>query len=40
VPGCAPGWTPHGIPHLPNPSHIIPVMIKDPVKCRQMLATS
>ena len=23
-----------GIPHLPNPSHIIPVMIKDPVKCR------
>jgi 5-aminolevulinate synthase len=26
----------HGIPHLPNPSHIIPVMIKDPVKCRQI----
>lgn len=25
-----------GIPHLPNPSHIIPVMIKDPVKCRQI----
>ena len=24
----------HGIPHLPNPSHIIPVMICDPVKCR------
>jgi 5-aminolevulinate synthase len=23
-----------GIPHLENPSHIIPVMIKDPVKCR------
>ncbi|SHI83028.1 5-aminolevulinate synthase [Palleronia salina] len=26
----------HGIPHLPNPSHIIPVMIKDPVKCRMI----
>ncbi len=25
-----------GIPHLPNPSHIIPVMIKDPVKCREI----
>ncbi|MEM6482336.1 MAG: 5-aminolevulinate synthase [Pseudomonadota bacterium] len=25
-----------GIPHLDNPSHIIPVMIKDPVKCRQI----
>ena len=25
-----------GIPHLANPSHIIPVMIKDPVKCRQI----
>ena len=25
-----------GIPHLPNPSHIIPVMVKDPVKCRQL----
>jgi 5-aminolevulinate synthase len=25
-----------GIPHLPNPSHIIPVMICDPVKCRQI----
>jgi len=25
-----------GIPHLMNPSHIIPVMIKDPVKCRQI----
>jgi len=25
-----------GIPHLDNPSHIIPVMIKDPVKCRML----
>ena len=25
-----------GIPHLPNPSHIIPVMVKDPVKCRMI----
>jgi len=25
-----------GIPHLANDSHIIPVMIKDPVKCRQL----
>ncbi len=25
-----------GIPHLRNPSHIIPVMIKDPVKCRML----
>ncbi len=25
-----------GIPHLENPSHIIPVMIKDPVKCREL----
>ncbi len=25
-----------GIPHLDNDSHIIPVMIKDPVKCRQL----
>ncbi|MEM8537954.1 MAG: 5-aminolevulinate synthase [Pseudomonadota bacterium] len=25
-----------GIPHLDNASHIIPVMIKDPVKCRQI----
>ncbi|MEM9850794.1 MAG: 5-aminolevulinate synthase [Pseudomonadota bacterium] len=26
----------HGIPHLENPSHIIPVMIKDPVKTRML----
>jgi 5-aminolevulinate synthase len=25
-----------GIPHMNNPSHIIPVMIKDPVKCRMI----
>jgi 5-aminolevulinate synthase len=25
-----------GIPHLQNDSHIIPVMIKDPIKCRQI----
>ncbi len=25
-----------GIPHMENESHIIPVMIKDPVKCRQI----
>ncbi len=25
-----------GIPHQKNPSHIIPVMIKNPVKCRQI----
>jgi len=25
-----------GIPHMPNPSHIIPVMIGDPVKCRMI----
>src|SRR6056297_3529153 len=25
-----------GIPHLQSPSHIIPVMIKDPVKCRML----
>ncbi|XDA98907.1 5-aminolevulinate synthase [Sulfitobacter sp. LCG007] len=25
-----------GIPHLDNPSHIIPVMIKDAVKCRML----
>ncbi len=23
-----------GIPHMPNPSHIIPIMVGDPVKCR------
>ncbi|MAM62918.1 5-aminolevulinate synthase [Maritimibacter sp. UBA3975] len=28
--------TARGIPHLDNPSHIIPVMIKDPVKCRML----
>jgi 5-aminolevulinate synthase len=31
--GCARGST-RGIPHCRNPSHIIPVMVKDPVKCR------
>ncbi|MGR3743908.1 MAG: 5-aminolevulinate synthase [Pseudooceanicola nanhaiensis] len=25
-----------GIPHMHNPSHIVPVMIKDPVKCRML----
>ena len=25
-----------GIPHMHNPSHIIPVMIKDPVKCKML----
>jgi 5-aminolevulinate synthase len=25
-----------GIPCLENPSHIIPVMVKDPVKCKQI----
>ena len=25
-----------GIPHLANPSHIIPVMVGDPVKCRML----
>ncbi|MFN2307282.1 MAG: aminotransferase class I/II-fold pyridoxal phosphate-dependent enzyme, partial [Paracoccaceae bacterium] len=25
-----------GIPHLMNDSHIVPVMIKDPVKCRML----
>ena len=25
-----------GIPHMPNPSHIIPVMIGDPIKCRMI----
>ena len=26
----------HNIPHLNNPSHIVPVMIKDPVKCKMI----
>ncbi|MAC81675.1 MAG: 5-aminolevulinate synthase [Rhodobacteraceae bacterium] len=30
------GLDARGIPHLDNPSHIIPVMIKDPVKCRML----
>ncbi|MFC3692369.1 5-aminolevulinate synthase [Chenggangzhangella methanolivorans] len=25
-----------GIPHLPNPSHIVPVMVGDPVLCKQL----
>ena len=25
-----------GIPHLDNPSHIVPVMVKDPVKCKML----
>jgi 5-aminolevulinate synthase len=25
-----------GIPHLPNPSRIVPVMVKDPVKCKMI----
>ena len=25
-----------GIPHIDNPSHIVPVMIKDPVKCKMI----
>jgi 7-keto-8-aminopelargonate synthetase-like enzyme len=25
-----------GIPHVRNPSHIIPVMVKDPVKCKML----
>ena len=28
-------WIP-GIPHLMNPSHIVPVMIKDSIKCKQI----
>ncbi|MCC4244973.1 5-aminolevulinate synthase [Stappia indica] len=25
-----------GIPHMDNPSHIVPVMVKDPVKCKMI----
>lgn len=25
-----------GIPHIDNPSHIVPVMVKDPVKCKMI----
>ncbi len=25
-----------GIPHMPNPSHIVPVMVGDPVKCKMI----
>ena len=25
-----------GIPHMVNPSHIVPVMVKDPVKCKML----
>jgi 5-aminolevulinate synthase len=25
-----------GIPHLPNPSHIVPVMVGDPVRCKRI----
>jgi 5-aminolevulinate synthase len=25
-----------GIPHLPNPSHIVPVMVRDPVLCKRL----
>jgi 5-aminolevulinate synthase len=28
-----------GIPHLPNPSHIVPVMVGDPVKCKAISDT-
>ncbi|TVQ35445.1 MAG: 5-aminolevulinate synthase [Geminicoccaceae bacterium] len=28
-----------GIPHLPNPSHIVPVMVGDPVRCKQISDT-
>ncbi|WP_425099399.1 5-aminolevulinate synthase [Tropicibacter sp. S64] len=30
------GLDARGIPHMDNPSHIVPVMIKDPVKCRML----
>jgi 5-aminolevulinate synthase len=29
------GWTPAGILHLPNLSHIVPVMVGDAVRCKQ-----
>jgi 5-aminolevulinate synthase len=25
-----------GLPHLPNPSHIVPVMVGDPVRCKRI----
>jgi len=25
-----------GVPHLPNPSHIVPVMVNDPVVCKRI----
>ena len=25
-----------GLPHLNNPSHIVPVMVGDPVRCKQL----
>jgi 5-aminolevulinate synthase len=25
-----------GLPHLPNPSHIVPVMVGDPVRCKEI----
>ncbi|MFW5680663.1 MAG: 5-aminolevulinate synthase [Pseudomonadota bacterium] len=28
-----------GIPHLPNPSHIVPVMVGDPVRCKRISDT-
>ncbi len=30
------GLDARGIPHLANPSHIVPVMVRDPVLCRQI----
>ena len=30
------GLDAHGIPHMANDSHIVPVMIKDPVKCKML----
>ncbi|MCY3673619.1 MAG: 5-aminolevulinate synthase [Rhodobacteraceae bacterium] len=26
----------HGVPHIDNPGHIVPVMIKDPAKCKMV----